>query len=104
VWLGGGDGGGDETEPLPGDVQFPWRWLERKMQTACTQLVSDCGMLSPCFGGSRHFCSTVCFMLWYLVCVVAVGVMVVVMRRSLCRVMCTTPGLSARCKPPTHSW
>jgi hypothetical protein len=32
-----GDGEGDETEPLPGDVHYPW--LERKMQTAYTQLV-----------------------------------------------------------------
>jgi hypothetical protein len=37
-----GDDGGDETEPLPGDVHYPW--LERKMQTAYTQLVSDHNM------------------------------------------------------------
>ncbi|KAF6262418.1 multidrug efflux transporter AcrB transmembrane domain-containing protein [Scenedesmus sp. NREL 46B-D3] len=35
-----GEHEGDETEPLPGDVHYPW--LERKMQTAYTQLGQLC--------------------------------------------------------------
>eukprot|EP00883_Tetradesmus_obliquus_P007421 jgi/Sobl393_1/18043/SZX70998.1 len=37
---GSGDEEGDETEPLPGDVHYPW--LERKMQTAYTALGELC--------------------------------------------------------------
>jgi hypothetical protein len=43
---GDGDEEGDETEPLPGDVHYPW--LERKMQTAYTLLVSGSGVFADC--------------------------------------------------------
>jgi hypothetical protein len=43
---GGGDGDGDDTEPLPGDMHYPW--LERHLQHIYRQHVS-CNQMASCF-------------------------------------------------------
>jgi len=55
---GNGNGGGgdddDDTEPLPGDIHYPW--LERKLQNAYRQHVSgfEGAAASVCVGGTER--------------------------------------------------